>query len=315
VTARVLLAFLLACVALGVGSGCNDASSPAGGAGYAAPAPTGSSGNAPAPGSTFDAGAGGETTGSLSAQITLPAGQNIAVVLWTISGGGTVGSVQSGLVDVSHSLVAAFIVGNLPSAMGYRITLSATADDGSVICAGSASFDVAPRATASVAVGMACNVATMGAQVTRVDGSTFNCAAVSSVTATPAETTVGSSVTVSGTANGPDPGGLSYSWTATSGSFDKPNSPTAQFTCAAAGLATLTLTAGDGPVPLGSSCATSLNTKTVAVRCDPVIAAVPALPPWAMVLLGLTMLGVGSLAAGGRAARDALRSTRAAVYR
>jgi hypothetical protein len=206
------------------------------------------------------------------------------------------GTVRNGLVDVSNTPAANFLVGNLPSAMGYSIALSSTAKDGSVVCGGSATFDVAPRATTSVPVAMACNVATGGAKVTRVDGSTFDCAAVASVTATPAETTVGSAVSLAAVAKGPDTGALSYSWTASSGSFDNPGSATPRFTCTAPGLATLVVTASDGPVPSGASCSPDLDTRAVTVRCDPVVA-VPALPPWAVVLLGFAMLGVGSVAA------------------
>jgi hypothetical protein len=295
------LALLLVALSLGSGAACDARpTATANGAGDAPPGPAAPPASVTPPANSVDASAGGESTGSLSAQITLPGGQDIGVLLWKITGGGAAGAVQTGLVDVSKSPVASFLVGNLPSAMGYQIALSATASDGSVICAGAASFDVAPRATTPVAVSMACSVATMGSQVTLPNGSTFNCAAVSSVTATPAETTVGSSVTVSASASGPDPGGLSYSWAASSGTFDKPNSPTAQFTCAAQGLATLTMTVADGPVPGGSSCNPTLTTKATTVRCDSVITAVPALPPWAIVLLGFTVMGVGSLAAGRR---------------
>jgi hypothetical protein len=297
-------AILLVALSLAVGSACNQAapttdSSTA----NAAPGPTGTAGGGGTSGVPIDASAGGEATGSISAQITLPSGQKFDALLWTITGGGAVGPVQNGLVDVSKSLVAAFVVGNLPSATGYRIDLSATANDGSVVCGGTATFDVAPRATTPVAVAMACNVATGGAKVTRTDGSTYDCAAVASVTANPTEVTVGSSVTVSAKANGPDPASLSYSWTASSGSFDNPSSATAHFTCATQGVASLTLVAADGPVPSGASCSPALNTKALAVRCDPAVTAVPALPPWAMALLGLAVVGVGSLSASRRRSR------------
>jgi hypothetical protein len=299
-TERIRAALLVA-LSLGVGSACSKASpAPESGEGDAVPGATGSPGSVVPPGSTVDAGGGGEATGSISAQITLPAGQRIDVVLWTVAGGGATGAVQNGLADVSNSLKAAFLVGNLPSAKGYGITLSATASDGSVVCGGSANFDVAPRSTTPVAVAMACSVATGGAKVTRGDGSTYDCAALASAAATPAETQVGSSVAVSAKANGPDPGSLSYSWMASSGSFDDPSSATPQFTCGAVGIATLTVSAADGPVPVGASCNSGLGTKTVTVKCDPAIVAVPALPPWATVVLGLAVMGLGSLTASRR---------------
>jgi hypothetical protein len=239
--------------------------------------------------------AGDANTGSVGAQITLPAGQAIEVVLWTLTAS-TSAVVQTGSVDVSRSLRAAFSVGNIPAGSGYRVALSATTIDGSVICAGSATFDVFARQTTQVSALMACNVATSGAQVTRVDGVAFDCAAINNVTISPDEVTVGSFASASASATGPAPGAITVAWSAFGGTFDNPSSPTPRFTCTQPGTATLTVTAADGPVPSGSSCNAALGSRTVTVKCDaPVVAtAVPALPPWAVALLSVAVFGAGS---------------------
>jgi hypothetical protein len=298
-------------------------------------------GNAPGgattsvPSSTAGVPPPGDTgSGSLGANITLSSGQTIEVVLWAVTGpGGASTVVQNGKVDVQNSQVASFYVANLPAASGYSIALTATAIDGSVTCTGSSGFDIAAHQTTRSSVALACNVATSGALVTRANGASYNCAAVNRVGVTPMAAEVGSSVAASVTAKGPDATSLKYAWSATAGSFDDPTSATPHFTCAAPGTTTLTVTASDGPIPAGSSCA--LSTGMASVSCEAAVdagteagvdagtdaevdagtdagvdagtdggvivtAAAPALPPWGLALLGLTLLGVGSRLARSR---------------
>lgn len=292
-----VLAALLAGLVTGVVA-CGDAGPSPGGAeneGAAPPDPPAFEGGAPIPGSSAGPDGGAEATGGIGAQITLPAGQTVAVISWSITGpAGASTPVQRGTVNVQNSLVASFYVGNLLAAQGYGIALSATTVDGSITCMGSAQFGIVARQTTQVGIAMGCNLAPSAV----ADAGTFNCATVNSVAVVPDETTVGSSVSVSSTVSGPVPSALTYSWTASSGSFNNPASATPVFTCAVPGTATLTLTAADGPVPVGSSCDSALDTRSIAVTCDPVVASsVPALPPWGMALLGLSMAGAGCLAA------------------
>jgi hypothetical protein len=298
-------------------------------------APGGAS-SGPGTGSTSGGGAPASgDSGSVGGNITLSTGQVVEVVLWAVTGpSGSATVVQSGSVDVQNSAVASFYAANIPAGSGYRVQLSATAIDASVVCAGSAGFDIAARQTTRVSVSMACNVATSGALVTRANGMSYNCAAVDRVGVAPMAAEVGASVAASVTAMGPDATSLKYAWSATSGSFDDPTSATPHFTCAAPGTATLTVTASDGPIPAGSSCA--LSTGTATVSCEAavdagtdaggdagvdagtdaggdagvdagtdaggdagtdggvIVTAAPALPPWGLALLGLTMLGAGS---------------------
>jgi hypothetical protein len=78
----------------------------------------------------------------------------------------------------------------------------------------------------------------------------------------PLETRVGTTITLHSSAsdidNAPQP--LTYSWTATGGSIDTPDQPSAVFTCTTAGAFTLTLTITDGDCP---------DSRTVPVTCSP----------------------------------------------
>jgi phospholipase C len=210
-----------------------------------------------------------ESTGSVGLKLTLPGGAQINTVLWTITGpAGAATVVQSGTVNVQNSAAINFVVGNIPAGTGYTISLTGTSTNGAVSCAGSAPFSVTARTTTKVSVPLQCNVGATQVGSVSVTGTTFDCATVNSISASPSETTVGNSVAVSGSASGPNASGVTYAWSAPSGSFDTPNAPTANFTCGTAGSVALTLTTSDGAVPAGSSCNPAFSTTTVQVQCD-----------------------------------------------
>jgi hypothetical protein len=267
----------------------------------------------------------GSDTGSVGFQLSLPSGQQIPVLSWAVSGpNGLPTVVQSGTLTAQSAGVT-FLIGNLPVASGYEIALTGTATDGSVVCSGSASFAVASRTTTPVVVELACSTATAGAHVTLVNGTSFNCAASNNVSASPTETSVGSSVMLSATATAPVPGAVTYSWSAPSGTFASSAAASTGFTCTSAGMVNVTLVVGDGPVPAGSSCDTSLDTRTIAIQCDAAMQAdaggtpdagggqpdggaggstpAPALPPWAASALAAVLLGLGWVASGRRGHR------------
>ncbi len=207
-------------------------------------------------------------TGTVGLRLTLPGGEQVNSVNWTITGpNGAATVVQTGTVNLQNSQTISFLVGGIPAGNGYSISLSGQSVDGSVTCAGSAQFNAAARMTTNVSVSLQCSTAGSEAGSILINGGTFNCATANSITASPAETSVGSTVAVAGSATGPNTAGLTYSWSAPSGSFDTPNAATANYTCAVAGTVTLTLTAGDGPIPDGGSCSPAQTTTTVQVTC------------------------------------------------
>ena len=278
-------------------------------AGLLAPACSSSPDGGGGPGSTSgDAPAG--DLGAVRMKLALPSGQNIEVVTWVLTGaGGASTVVQSGTVD-SQSAGLSFLVSGVPAGAGYGITMSGTATDGSVVCTGSARFDVAARATTNVPVELACSVATSGSHVTLVNGTAFNCAATSGIAASPSETTVGHTVALGAMAVGPAPGALTYAWSAPSGSFSQPTGATTTFLCSTPGPVTVTLTVGDGPVPAGQSCSGSIDTATAVVTCDEAVAdagapdsgpdggpasPAPAIPPWGAPALAAALCAIGTL--------------------
>src|ERR1700733_1496730 len=211
----------------------------------------------------------GEKIGSVGLRLALPGGEPIQSIAWTITGpSGAATVVRTGTVNVQNSEVISFLVGNIPAGTNFDVSLSGTSPDGSVTCSGSAQFDVVARTTTNVSVALQCNASPPQSGSALINGTTYNCAAVSSVTANPAETTVGNEVALSGSATGPNTGALTYAWSASSGSFDPPSAAQANFTCAAAGVATLTLTVGDGAVPNGDSCNPALSSTTIQIQCD-----------------------------------------------
>jgi hypothetical protein len=246
------------------------------------------SGEAPSP----------QDTGSVGMDLTLSGGENVAVVNWSITGPrGAATVVQASSVKVQASAIQ-FLVSNIPAASGYSVALSSASTDKSVTCSGSAQFDVTAHAMTHVAVQLGCVSTGSGSTGTNVDGTSFNCAAWSSVTANPLETKVGSTVVLSAVANGPQPTLLTYAWSSSTGAFSPPNAATSSFTCTQAGQATVTLVVGDGPVPAGSTCNPTLDTTTVTVTCDaPTTVAAPGMPAWGLMALvaGLLAIGISSI--------------------
>jgi hypothetical protein len=183
--------------------------------------------------------------------------------------------------------------------------LSAISEDGGVSCAGSATFDIAARATTHAAVQLACSAAKSGTQTTLVNGTSFDCATWNTLTASPTQAAVGAPVSLAATASGPIPANLTYSWSAPSGRFSNATAASTIFTCTTSGPVVVTLVVGDGAVPEGSVCNPDLDTDTVTITCagnGPPPPNAPALPAWAVVLLCATTMAIGT-AAGKRRIR------------
>jgi hypothetical protein len=210
-----------------------------------------------------------EQTGTVSAKLTLPGGSPIASIAWIITGpNGASSVVQQGTVNVQNSTIVAFVQGGIPAGSNYTIALTGTSTDGTVACAGSASFSVTAGLTSNVSVLLRCQPSGPDSGSASVVGTTFSCATADAISASPAETTIGHSVALVGVVDGPDPANLTFAWSASSGTFSAPSSASTNFTCTAPGAVTVTLTSSDGPVPAGGSCDPTLSTTTVQIQCD-----------------------------------------------
>jgi phospholipase C len=221
--------------------------------------------------------AGSAADGSVGVKLTLPGGEQLTSVSWTVTGpNGASTVVQSGTVNVATSLTLSFQVGGIAAGSGYAIALTGVTTDSQVTCAGSAPFSITARSTTSVSVALQCNTAPSEAGAVAVAANTYNCGTVNGVSATPAEAVLGNSVTVSATASSPNYSALAYSWSAPSGTFSAPNSAVTSFTCTQQGLVTLTLNVSDGTLPDGATCSAA-STSTVQVQCDGHVDAAQAL--------------------------------------
>jgi hypothetical protein len=255
----------------------------------AQPGETGGSGQGPS--GTLPTG----PTGTVGLQLTIPGGASINAVQWSITGpNNATTAVKSGSVDVHASAGTMFQVSQIPAGTGYHIQLSAASVDGGIDCSGSAAFTVMPQATTTVQVQLVCISAAAG-HTAMIGGSSFDCAAWNSVSASPNVIAVGSPISLSATASGPVPGNLTYTWSAPSGSFTAPTSADTNFVCSVPGQVNITLVVGDGAVPEGSTCNPALDTDMVSVTCTGTVVVAPpapAMPPWGLLALSTGLLGV-----------------------
>jgi hypothetical protein len=262
-------------------------------------------------------------TGSLQLRLTLPGGESIENVSWAITGPDGLSSVVQSGTQTVNALAVNFLVGSLPAASGYRIALSGSSANG-VTCTGGEDFAVMAHATTTVGVAMACSSAPAGSIGTLVNGQTYDCAAITGVSASPTTLSVGGSVTLSATADAPVMSELTYAWSAPSGSFSAPSSAQSSFQCTAPGTVSLTVTVADGPLPDGAVCNPATTTMSIPVTCvaasgdagspgvdagsgtgmdagagsgdggsPPPPRLAPAVPPWAIAMLCASLVALG----------------------
>jgi hypothetical protein len=211
----------------------------------------------------------------------------------------------SGTINVASSASISAVIGGIPSGNGYMITLSATGTDGATTCGGSASFNVSAGAVTTVSVTLDCHQAAKTGSVA-VNGTLNVCPVADGITANPSDVGVGFPVALAIAAHDPDggPSPLTYSWSATSGSFTGGNTATPTFVCAVAGSVTLTATVSDGdPSP---TCAATLS---VVVTCDQML--VPSSLVISSSTYDRTQGAVASLAVGTKLANSATATTTA----
>jgi hypothetical protein len=176
----------------------------------------------------------------------------------------------TGTIDLSSSTKLTALIGNMPAGVGYQITLTAVATDGTTSCGGSATFDITARKTTAVTVTLDCHEPARSGSVSVV-GVLNVCPVVDGIGANPSEAQVGSTIALTGMAHDSDsgPAALAYSWQASPGTLSDPSAQNPTFTCTKPGPATITLTAKDGdPAP---SCA---DTLTATVNCTGVVSGV-----------------------------------------
>ncbi len=218
---------------------------------------------------------GAATTGTVSARWTLPGGEHVSAVTYTLTNGP---NSYSGSIGASTSSVISFVVGSVADGSGYTLAVSATSDDGRVHCAGSsAAFDVAGQTTTLVNVMASC-MADGEAGAVVIDSVMSNCPIWNTVVASRGTAYVvgsGSTIQLTATARAPDPASMAFQWATGAGTISAaPQSDSgtdaATFTCPTTpGIVPITLIVTDGPLPDGGGCDPKFNRVTFSVDCLP----------------------------------------------
>jgi hypothetical protein len=79
-----------------------------------------------------------ERAGQVRVQLTLPGGQEIRAVTYSLTNGTPLGTVTGTYVFPASAVSASFELPSVPAGTGYEILLTATSSDGTVTCEGSA---------------------------------------------------------------------------------------------------------------------------------------------------------------------------------
>lgn len=195
----------------------------------------------------------------VAAAIIAP-GVEVAAVTYVVTGNGVSPLTGSIPLDQPGATISTQI-GGLPAGT-YTVTLSATSVSGSIVCTGSASFDVVLGQTTPVDLALICSSANSGGTISvGLESSVSHCPNLNAGPAAPFELMVGESMLLDVAANDVDTAGLAFSWYASSGTVTTPDQPSTTFACTAPGAALLTLTVSDG------SC---LDSEQFAIDCiDP----------------------------------------------
>jgi hypothetical protein len=166
-------------------------------------------------------------------------------------------------LDVGGSSTISTVLAPIPPGNNYQITLASTSVEGDSRCTGSASFDVASRATTNVLVHLLCQKMTQNGLVS-VTSALNACPLIDDLGAIPGEVVVGGSLALTSTAHDLDggPAPLTRLWAAPSGTFTDATAASPTFTCTASGAVPLTLTVSDGDSSPGCP-----DTETLTVVC------------------------------------------------
>lgn len=203
-----------------------------------------------------------ETVGTVGVALQAAPGFVLNTVSYTITGPS--GFTKTGTIDVSNSTKITALISSLPAGKGYSITLSGDAVSGVGSCSGSGSFDIVARQTTQVTIKVTCHETARTGSVL-INGQLNVCPVIDGVSASPAEVTIGNSITLGVAAHdgdaGPKP--LSYSWKASSGSLSSDSVANPTFTCKTPGTVKLSVAVSDGDP--ASGCA---DTSSLTVECS-----------------------------------------------
>ncbi|MEN9580756.1 MAG: hypothetical protein RJA70_3765 [Pseudomonadota bacterium] len=170
---------------------------------------------------------------------------DLASVHYDVSGNGYS---RSGDVNVQKSRVLRFQLGGLPVGEGFVITLSALgAKDPEITCSGSSTFDIQRGQLTRTSVTLTCRLPRRSGSLL-VNGQVNVCPQIEELSVLPADTVVGSTVSLLASASDPDeqPAALTYVWAASGGQVTDLGNDGSTWSCEQPGTHSVSLTVSDG---------------------------------------------------------------------
>ena len=179
--------------------------------------------------------------GATTVVFALPNGWNVSSASYVVWSPAQIPVLQ-GIEDLGNSRALFSLSLLVPPGTGDVLQLTLTTDEG-ISCNGiSPPFDVSSGQPTEVSLVLSCLVSSQGADT---------CPTVDVQLPTPASAEVpGGRIAVAATGSDPDPGDvLSFSWAASTGTFEAPTSPSTSYVCTNVGAQTLVLTVDDNHAP------------------------------------------------------------------
>jgi len=180
---------------------------------------------------------------SLRLNLEVADGTVIDLVEYTITGDGMMP--MGGVIDTSAPGATASVEQfGIPAGTGYVVTMVATSVDGTLMCGGSATFDVEAGVSTDVMVVLHCKGAEQFGGV-RVNGKLNICAELDKVVVAPLQTASGYALEVGSLGSDEEGDEVQYRWSATGGAFDDPSAAETIFNCGEAAEEELTIEVSD----------------------------------------------------------------------
>jgi hypothetical protein len=204
-------------------------------------------------------GVGSDSVDSVRLQLDFGGGVTLTSIGYDLTGPNNfverTGTLSVGTSDI---VLGTFGTPALPNGMGYDVKVHGLATDGVSYCTGEVVFNM-PRP-------MLLQIPLTCSGIANVSATTAVCPTIDSLSVTPSEVFVGSSMQLALAAHDPDnsPAALTATWTATSGNLTNTSTTGATFTCTAPGAAVVSVSVDDGTPNMQCTDSASVN-----VVCTP----------------------------------------------